>query len=106
MSNSPTTSAPPPEDPPSAHPSRGIRPSERTGRQRLAAPGPAAVLAAVPPLLFFLLCCRLPVVSDVIAWRRFEPGGRFPARTAWGRHLRRLVTPHNETHQRFEKENA
>ncbi|MEU0290480.1 hypothetical protein [Streptomyces sp. NPDC006147] len=83
-----------------------MRSSARTGRQRRAAPGPAAVLAAVPPLLCFLLCCRLPVISDVIALCRSEPRGRFPARTAWGGHPGRLTEPHNQAHQRFKKENA
>ena len=73
-----TTSAPPPgtEDPPPARAaSRTERPSARAGRRRALRRDWQLYSLAVLPLLFFLVFRYLPMIGNVIAFRRFEPGG-------------------------------
>jgi putative aldouronate transport system permease protein len=74
-----TTPAPPPgtQDPPPARaaPGRGTRPPARTSWRRALRRDWQLYSLAVLPLLFFLLFRYLPMIGNVIAFRRFEPGG-------------------------------
>lgn len=73
-----TTSAPPgTEDPPPARaaPRRGTRVSARTGWRRALRRDWQLYSLAILPLLFFLVFRYLPMIGNVIAFRRFEPGG-------------------------------
>ncbi|MEU1002555.1 MULTISPECIES: ABC transporter permease [Streptomyces] len=73
-----TTSAPPgAQDQPSARaaPRRGKRAPARTGRRRALRRDWQLYSLAILPLLFFLVFRYLPMIGNVIAFRRFEPGG-------------------------------
>ncbi|CAM5701311.1 putative protein LplB [Streptomyces afghaniensis 772] len=73
-----TTSAPPgTEDPPPARaaPRRGKRDPARTGWRRALRRDWQLYSLAILPLLFFLVFRYLPMIGNVIAFRRFEPGG-------------------------------
>jgi len=74
-----TTSAPPPgtQDPPPARaaPRRRARTPARTGWRRALRRDWQLYSLAVLPLLFFLVFRYLPMIGNVIAFRRFEPGG-------------------------------
>lgn len=72
-----TTSAPPPgtqEPPPKTPPRRGRPPTRTTWRRALRRDWQLYSLALLP-LLFFLVFRYLPMIGNVIAFRRFEPGG-------------------------------
>ncbi|MGW1025336.1 ABC transporter permease [Streptomyces sp. NPDC002577] len=66
------------EDPPSAgppaQPSRPLPRARRTWRQALGRDWQLYSLAVLP-LLFFLIFRYLPMIGNVIAFRRFQPGG-------------------------------
>jgi putative aldouronate transport system permease protein len=73
-----TTSAPPgSQDRPSARaaPRRGKRAPARAGWRRALRRDWQLYSLAVLPLLFFLVFRYLPMIGNVIAFRRFEPGG-------------------------------
>ncbi|MEU7719457.1 ABC transporter permease [Streptomyces tibetensis] len=73
-----TTSAPPgAQDQPSARaaPGRGRQAPARTGRRRALRRDWQLYSLAILPLLFFLVFRYLPMIGNVIAFRRFEPGG-------------------------------
>jgi len=74
-----TTSAPPPgtQDPPPARaaPRRRAPTLARTGWRRALRRDWQLYSLAVLPLLFFLVFRYLPMIGNVIAFRRFEPGG-------------------------------
>ncbi|WP_406496052.1 ABC transporter permease subunit [Streptomyces sp. NBC_01604] len=74
-----TTSAPPPgtQDPPPARaaPRRRTRKGARPGWRRTLRRDWQLYSLAVLPLLFFLVFRYLPMIGNVIAFRRFEPGG-------------------------------
>ncbi|MFF8228176.1 ABC transporter permease [Streptomyces caelestis] len=73
-----TTSAPPgTEDPPEARaaPRRGKPDPARTGWRRALRRDWQLYSLAILPLLFFLVFRYLPMIGNVIAFRRFEPGG-------------------------------
>ncbi|MFB6937233.1 ABC transporter permease [Streptomyces chartreusis] len=76
--STPTTSAPPHgtrrPPPTKAPPRRGRRPG-RTGLRRALRRDWQLYSLAVLPLLFFLVFRYLPMLGNVIAFRRFEPGG-------------------------------
>ncbi|MGV9685491.1 ABC transporter permease, partial [Streptomyces cellulosae] len=77
MSSS-TTSAPPPgtqEPPPAPPPRRRTRSPSPTGWRRALRKDWQLYSLAVLPLLFFLVFRYLPMLGNVIAFRRFEPGG-------------------------------
>ncbi|MFF7733453.1 MULTISPECIES: ABC transporter permease subunit [unclassified Streptomyces] len=76
--STPTTSAPPgTQDPPPARaaPRRGKRASTRTGWRRALRRDWQLYSLAILPLLFFLVFRYLPMIGNIIAFRRFEPGG-------------------------------
>ena len=76
--STPTTSAPPPgtqDPPPSRTPPRRTRSPSRTGWRRALRKDWQLYSLAVLPLLFFLVFRYLPMIGNVIAFRRFEPGG-------------------------------
>ncbi|MFF4833053.1 ABC transporter permease [Streptomyces sp. NPDC001315] len=74
-----TTPAPPPntQDPPPTKRavSRSARPSARRGWRQALRRDWQLYSLAVLPLLFFLVFRYLPMIGNVIAFRRFEPGG-------------------------------
>jgi putative aldouronate transport system permease protein len=73
-----TTSVPPPgtQDPPPAKDTRPApRPSARTSWRRALRRDWQLYSLAVLPLLFFLVFRYLPMLGNVIAFRRFQPGG-------------------------------
>ncbi|MFE1942003.1 ABC transporter permease [Streptomyces massasporeus] len=73
-----TTSAPPgtQDQPPGrAAPRRGKRANARTGWRRALRRDWQLYSLAILPLLFFLVFRYLPMVGNIIAFRRFEPGG-------------------------------
>ncbi|MFF3942126.1 ABC transporter permease [Streptomyces phaeofaciens] len=72
-----TTSAPSPgtQDPPPKTRHGPGRPAPRPGRWRALRRDWQLYSLAVLPLLFFLVFRYLPVIGNVIAFRRFEPGG-------------------------------
>jgi putative aldouronate transport system permease protein len=73
-----TTSVPPPgtQDPPPAKDTRPApRPSVRTSWRRALRRDWQLYSLAVLPLLFFLVFRYLPMLGNVIAFRRFQPGG-------------------------------
>ncbi|GGW65532.1 ABC transporter permease subunit [Streptomyces caelestis] len=73
-----TTSAPPgTEDPPEARaaPRRGKPDPAWTGWRRALRRDWQLYSLAILPLLFFLVFRYLPMIGNVIAFRRFEPGG-------------------------------
>ena len=73
-----TTSAPPgTQDPPPAGPpmARGRRTNARTGWRQALRRDWQLYSLAVLPLLFFLVFRYLPMIGNVIAFRRFQPGG-------------------------------
>ncbi|WP_037671924.1 sugar ABC transporter permease [Streptomyces griseus] len=73
-----TTSAPPPgtQDPPPAKAAtRPARAAPRPGWRRALRRDWQLYSLAVLPLLFFLVFRYLPMVGNVIAFRRFQPGG-------------------------------
>ena len=74
MSTSVKSASPPPgiDDPP-----RGVtrRPGRRGGRRRALRRDWQLYSLAVLPLLFFLVFRYLPMIGNVIAFRRFQPGG-------------------------------
>ncbi|MDT6982647.1 ABC transporter permease [Streptomyces lusitanus] len=77
MSSS-TTSASPPgtqDTPPTPPPRRRTRSPSPTGRRRALRKDWQLYSLAVLPLLFFLVFRYLPMIGNVIAFRRFEPGG-------------------------------
>ncbi|MET9440985.1 ABC transporter permease subunit [Streptomyces sp. NPDC006610] len=69
--------APPPgaQDPPPARTARRDRPLARTGLRRTLRRDWQLYSLVVLPLLFFLVFRYLPMIGNVIAFRRFEPGG-------------------------------
>jgi putative aldouronate transport system permease protein len=67
-----TEDPPPPGSPPP--PRRPLPPARRTWRQALGRDWQLYSLAVLP-LLFFLIFRYLPMIGNVIAFRRFEPGG-------------------------------
>ncbi|MFG2465717.1 ABC transporter permease [Streptomyces canus] len=73
MSTSVKSASPPPgiEDPPAAV----ARPAPRSGWRRALRRDWQLYSLAVLPLLFFLVFRYLPMIGNVIAFRRFEPGG-------------------------------
>ncbi|MFD7130540.1 ABC transporter permease [Streptomyces sp. NPDC059894] len=72
-----TTPAPPPgtQDPPPDRTPRPARPAARTGLRGALRRDWQLYSLAVLPLLFFLVFRYLPMIGNVIAFRRFEPGG-------------------------------
>ncbi|WP_328751167.1 ABC transporter permease subunit [Streptomyces sp. NBC_00285] len=74
MSTSVKSASPPPgiEDPPRA---AGRRPVQRGGLRRALRRDWQLYSLAVLPLLFFLVFRYLPMIGNVIAFRRFQPGG-------------------------------
>ncbi|KJK39547.1 protein lplB [Streptomyces variegatus] len=73
-----TTSAPPgtrDQPPARAAPRRGKRAPARTGWRRALRRDWQLYSLAILPLLFFLVFRYLPMIGNVIAFRRFEPGG-------------------------------
>lgn len=73
-----TTSAPPgtrDQPPARAAPRRGRRAPARTGWRRALRRDWQLYSLAILPLLFFLVFRYLPMIGNVIAFRRFEPGG-------------------------------
>ncbi|QNP69598.1 sugar ABC transporter permease [Streptomyces roseirectus] len=73
-----TTSAPPPgtQDPPPTKTTGGAkRPSARRSWRRALRRDWQLYSLVILPLLFFLVFRYLPMVGNVIAFRRFEPGG-------------------------------
>ncbi|MFI7016052.1 ABC transporter permease [Streptomyces sp. NPDC050164] len=73
-----TRSAPPGTEDPSpasAAPRRGKRDPARTGWRRALRRDWQLYSLAILPLLFFLVFRYLPMIGNVIAFRRFEPGG-------------------------------
>ncbi|MEU9630674.1 ABC transporter permease [Streptomyces luteogriseus] len=73
-----TTSAPPgtqDQPPPRAAPRRGKRANTRTSWRRALRRDWQLYSLAILPLLFFLVFRYLPMIGNVIAFRRFEPGG-------------------------------
>ncbi|MEV8432904.1 ABC transporter permease [Streptomyces chartreusis] len=76
--STPTTSAPPHgtrRPPPTKAPPRRGRHPGRTGLRRALRRDWQLYSLAVLPLLFFLVFRYLPMLGNVIAFRRFEPGG-------------------------------
>jgi putative aldouronate transport system permease protein len=75
MSTSTTPAPPGTEDPPAARaaPRRGGR--APAGRRRAVRRDWQLYSLAILPLLFFLVFRYLPMIGNVIAFRRFEPGG-------------------------------
>ncbi|MCT9076010.1 ABC transporter permease [Streptomyces fulvoviolaceus] len=76
--STPTTSAPPPgtqEPPPPKTGDRPARPAKRPTWRRALRRDWQLYSLALLPLLFFLLFRYLPMIGNVIAFRRFEPGG-------------------------------
>ncbi|MDN0197414.1 ABC transporter permease subunit [Streptomyces sp. S.PNR 29] len=72
------TPAPPPgtqDPPPTRTAPRRARPPARTGWRRALRRDWQLYSLAVLPLLFFLVFRYLPMIGNVIAFRRFEPGG-------------------------------
>ncbi|MFY1670304.1 ABC transporter permease [Plantactinospora sp. WMMB334] len=77
--SAPTTAGPPPRitvegDPQRPTPRRRSRPHRRTWRQAFRRDWQLYSLAVLP-LLFFLIFRYLPMLGNVIAFRRFQPGG-------------------------------
>jgi putative aldouronate transport system permease protein len=73
-----TTSVPPPgtqDPPPGKDAGQPPRPSARIGWRRALRRDWQLYSLAVLPLLFFLVFRYLPMIGNVIAFRRFEPGG-------------------------------
>ncbi|MEU2283673.1 ABC transporter permease subunit [Streptomyces sp. NPDC013178] len=72
-----TTSAPPPgtQEPPPKTRHGPVRPPARRGWRRALRRDWQLYSLAVLPLLFFLVFRYLPMIGNVIAFRRFEPGG-------------------------------
>ncbi|MGW2613278.1 ABC transporter permease [Streptomyces sp. NPDC001500] len=76
MSTSTRSVPPPGTRRPSAKPRHGpARPAPRRGRGRSLRRDWQLYSLAVLPLLFFLVFRYLPMIGNVIAFRRFEPGG-------------------------------
>lgn len=77
MSTSTTPAPPGTQDQPPARaaPRRGKRAPARTGRRRALRRDWQLYSLAILPLLFFLVFRYLPMIGNVIAFRRFEPGG-------------------------------
>ncbi|MEU3850309.1 ABC transporter permease subunit [Streptomyces sp. NPDC029554] len=77
MSTSTTPAPRGTEDGPAARaaPRRGKRAPARTGRRRAVRRDWQLYSLAILPLLFFLVFRYLPMIGNVIAFRRFEPGG-------------------------------
>ncbi|MFD5228939.1 ABC transporter permease [Streptomyces qaidamensis] len=77
MSTSTTPAPPGTQDPPPARaaPRRGRRIPARTGWRRALRRDWQLYSLAILPLLFFLVFRYLPMIGNVIAFRRFEPGG-------------------------------
>ncbi|MFF6947999.1 ABC transporter permease [Streptomyces iakyrus] len=77
MSTSTTPAPPGTQDPPPARaaPRRGRRAPARTGWRRALRRDWQLYSLAILPLLFFLVFRYLPMIGNVIAFRRFEPGG-------------------------------
>ncbi|GAQ55370.1 ABC transporter permease [Streptomyces acidiscabies] len=76
--STPTTSAPPPgtQDPPPPKSPGGTKyPSARRSWRRALRRDWQLYSLVVLPLLFFLVFRYLPMIGNVIAFRRFEPGG-------------------------------
>ena len=69
-----TTKTAPPPGTRNAH-EPGARPTGRGGRRRALRRDWQLYSLAVLPLLFFLVFRYLPMIGNVIAFRRFEPGG-------------------------------
>ncbi|MER5754044.1 ABC transporter permease subunit [Streptomyces sp. NPDC002088] len=72
------TPAPPPgtqDPPPTKTASRPARPSARRGWRRALRRDWQLYSLTVLPLLFFLVFRYLPMIGNVIAFRRFQPGG-------------------------------
>ncbi|MEH1122968.1 ABC transporter permease [Micromonospora sp. CPCC 206061] len=76
--STPTVNAPPPgavrPEPALAAATRRVKPPKRTWRQALRRDWQLYSLAILP-LLFFLVFRYLPMLGNVIAFRRFQPGG-------------------------------
>lgn len=73
-----TTPAPPSgtqDPPPTGKAPRRTRPAARSGWRRALRRDWQLYSLAVLPLLFFLVFRYLPMIGNVIAFRRFEPGG-------------------------------
>ncbi|MBW8802502.1 MAG: sugar ABC transporter permease [Catenulisporales bacterium] len=64
----------PPNPPPRADPARPVRPRRRTWRQALKRDWQLYSLTVLP-LVFFVLFRYLPMIGNVIAFRRYVPGG-------------------------------
>ncbi|MFJ8595437.1 ABC transporter permease [Streptomyces sp. NPDC093598] len=77
MSTSTTPAPPGTQDPPPARaaPRRGRRTPAPTGWRRALRRDWQLYSLAILPLLFFLVFRYLPMIGNVIAFRRFEPGG-------------------------------
>ncbi|MER7476292.1 ABC transporter permease subunit [Streptomyces sp. NPDC126510] len=77
MSTSTTPAPPGAQGRPSARaaPRRGKRVPDRTGWRRALRRDWQLYSLAILPLLFFLVFRYLPMIGNVIAFRRFEPGG-------------------------------
>ncbi|MFF5366907.1 ABC transporter permease [Streptomyces sp. NPDC013187] len=77
MSTSTTPAPPGTQDQPPARaaPRRGKRAPARTGWRRALRRDWQLYSLAILPLLFFLVFRYLPMIGNVIAFRRFEPGG-------------------------------
>ncbi|MER5832107.1 ABC transporter permease subunit [Streptomyces sp. NPDC002130] len=77
MSTSTTPAPPGTQDQPPARaaPRRGKRARDRTGWRRALRRDWQLYSLAILPLLFFLVFRYLPMIGNVIAFRRFEPGG-------------------------------
>ncbi|MFM9444686.1 ABC transporter permease [Streptomyces acidiscabies] len=76
--STPTTSAPPPgtQDPPPPKSPGGTKyPSARRSWRRALRRDWQLYSLVILPLLFFLVFRYLPMIGNVIAFRRFEPGG-------------------------------
>ncbi|MEU2910778.1 ABC transporter permease [Streptomyces massasporeus] len=77
MSTSTTPAPPGTQDQPPARaaPRRGKRANARTGWRRALRRDWQLYSLAVLPLVFFLVFRYLPMIGNIIAFRRFEPGG-------------------------------